>query len=215
MELNDIKGIGPATEEDLNEGGVETPEDLVEADLEALSDETGISLERLVEFSEQIEADLDEAEPEEGAEPDEAAGEEDDEVGLEEPAGQVEPEEPEVEATEEDLDQDVKVVLREGEGAATVQVGEDWHEGLPIVTATVEEDADRKLQQVAEDAVLLQEGAADGAVRLDDVTYEEVPLVRRREKEGGVVEETRVEVDRVREKTEPQGLLDRVKGLLG
>lgn len=204
MELNDIKGIGPATEEDLNEGGVETPEDLVEADLEALSDETGISLERLVEFTKQVEGDLDEEE-----------GEEDDEVGLEEPAGQVEPEEPEVEATQEDLDEDVKVVLREGEGAATVQVGDDWHEGLPIVTATVEEDADRKLQQVAEDAVLLQEQASTGSVRVGDVTYQDVPLVRRREKEGGVVEETRVEVDRVREKTRDDGLLDRVRGLLG
>lgn len=219
MELTDINGIGPATEEDLNDVGVETPEDLLEADLEALFEESGIGLERLAGFAEEARAGLDEGESGPDASREDAAGDdleasEAGETGDEVPDLEVEADDESGAGDRADEGDDVKVVLREGHGAASVRVGEDWHEELPIVTATVDEDPHRKLQQVAEDAVLLQEKQARGSVRIGDVTYQEVPLVRRREKEGGVVEETPVEVDSVREKTESRGLLDRVRGLL-
>lgn len=227
MELTDIDGIGPATEEDLRKAGVEAPDDLADADLDTLSDEAGVGQGRLEDFREQIRQAEAAGAPDEGddevsldepagqAQDDEEAEADEDDVSLDEPAGEAVTETSEAEPEEEEEDDELKVVLREGQGTASVKVGPDWHDDIPILTATAEEDGSRKLQQVSEDAVLLQERADTGSVRVGDVTYEEVPLVRRREKDTGVVEETRVQVDAVREKDEESGLLDRVRGIFG
>ncbi len=205
LDLKDIKGIGPATEEKLNDAGITSVDDLAAADIEDLADEAGVSSSRLQRFQERA-LDLTDAPAEDHHEAedhdpqaDETSGEdtwEDDDLSLPESI------------------EDLKVVLQDRAQSARVRVGDAWHDNVPIVTAKINESAERKMQQVKENVVLLKEKAQTAYVRIEDTWHENVPIFRERQKAGGVTEETRVQVEEVREKPkDEEGFLDRVKNL--
>lgn len=201
LDLKDIKGIGPATEEKLKGAGIESVDDLAAADIDELAQDSGIAASRLQDFQEQAQ---DHAPG--GAEAEEAEAPADE---AEEPA----------EADEEPASiahrvEELKVVLEDRAHSARVRVGETWHDNVPIVTAKINESAERKMQQLKDNVVLLKEKAQTAYVRVEDTWHENVPIFRERRKPGGTVEETRVKVEEVREKPQDeQGFLDRVKNL--
>lgn len=95
-----------------------------------------------------------------------------------------------------------KVVLRPGDATATFEADGRAREGLQVLTAEADRDPVLLLREAGGDGVVLQEGQDTTTVRVGDVTYEGVPIVRRRETAAGV-RETRMKVRALEDEAEP------------
>lgn len=86
---------------------------------------------------------------------------------------------------------EAKVVLRDHSATARVLIGEAWHEGVPIVTARVHDDAQDIITAMNVDAVVLQENATHALVRIEGFVHSSVPIFK---------DDIRVRVHEIRER---------------
>lgn len=86
---------------------------------------------------------------------------------------------------------EARVVLKDHSATARVQIGESWHEGVPIVTARVNDDAQDIITTMNADAVILQENATHALVRIEGFVHSSVPIFK---------DEVRVRVHEIRER---------------
>jgi hypothetical protein len=209
MDLDLIKGVGPATKEKLHEAGVTNVEDLAKGDKDTLSEATGVPAGRIQSFIVQAQGLL-AAETTADEEAPEATIAEATPAATPAPAAEPAPTPtaaptPEPARTPVTVTKPIvdawRVVLKDRAATARVDTGAATYENLPIVTAKLEEDEDVIMREIGYNAVLLKERATTASVRVNDAWRNGVPIFKERvlDARQGVAELTRVRVHEIRD----------------
>lgn len=204
MDLDAIKGVGPATKEKLHEAGITDVAALAEADAAEISESTGISVDRVKKFITQAQGQL-AAEDTTDEDADAPVAREPVDADGTLPAGAVgDAPEPVATAANGNGSEPVKgwkVVLRDRSATARVDAGSVTYENLPIVTAKANEAEDEIMKEIGYNAVLLKEGEPAAFVRVNGHWEHDIPLFKEKTIESsGVTELVRVRVHEIRER---------------